>query len=108
MNFHNFVMNLHPDPKTLPETFRRLQCQIAFILDGSANVVWQPAIRVGDKSGTLKNHNFRLLVQPAYPRRRGRSSGDAADNHNFHLSYHLSTVVGNTTDIRRVCISYLL
>ncbi len=58
------------DPEHGTEHLFRGDQQTRLLLDHVPDVIWQPAVRVGDIRPALDHQDFRLLVQTAQTRRR--------------------------------------
>ena len=72
------------DVEAVAEALRCLQREFGSIGDGPADVVGQAAVGVAHVSGTLDHDDFGVLIQTAQTGRGGCSSGDAADDDDFH------------------------
>ena len=74
----------HIHPETGKEALWSLKGQFLRIFNHPTDVVGQTAVGIGDIAGTLKDHDFRLLVQPADTSRSGGSSRYAPYDNDLH------------------------
>ena len=72
------------DAEPGPELFRGHDHQRPTFGNDPADMVREPAIRVGNMGATLQQHDLRRLVQAPQARRRARAGGHAADNDCLH------------------------
>ena len=86
MNGGDLMTHPHIHPEAGEKALRRLERQGLRGLNGSADVIRQAAVGVGDIAGAFEDHDLRLLVQSAEPGRRRSASRYAADDDNFHVS----------------------
>ena len=72
------------DVEAVAEALRCLRVTFGAIGDGTADVVGQAAGGVFHKAGALDHDDLGVLIQTAQTGRGGCSSGDAADDDDFH------------------------
>ena len=72
------------DVEPRPELFLGHDQQRIAFRDDAAQMIRQPAVRVGDVAAALQQNDFHGFVQPPQPRRSACPRGDSADNQCFH------------------------
>jgi hypothetical protein len=78
-----FVLGSHVEVQRGAHMFRGYQQQTLAIGDGPADMVGQPAVRVGNVPITFQHNDARMFIEPSQARRGGHAGGHAADNHNL-------------------------
>ena len=87
----------HPGihPEAVTEALGGLQGQVLLFRNSAAHVVGQAAVGVGNIAALFHHDDFRLLVEPAQPRRAGRATGNATHNDDLHEISALLYLWGN-------------
>jgi len=82
---HNLAVGARIDVEHSFQAFGCCNQQFFTFINGTAQVVWQSAIRKGHIGSFLEHHNLCVLIHPAQSRCCTCPSGDTANNHYFHL-----------------------
>ena len=83
-NFGRLAARAHIDGEAVAEHLRGCDQEARLLLDDAADMVGQPAIRVGNVRPALHHQDFGALVEPAKARGTGCAAGHSTYDDDFH------------------------
>ena len=86
----NFMVDMRPDARTLPEFLRGHDDQFGTVVNFAGNKIGEAAVGEGDIRAALENVDFGVLINPAGFGGGGSASCHAPYNHNATRVFHKS------------------
>ena len=86
----NFVVDVRPDARTLPEFLRGHDDQFGAVVNFAGDEIREAAVGKGDIGAALENLDFGVFINPAGFGGGGSASGHAPDNHDATRVFHKS------------------
>ena len=85
-------VDAHVEVERRLERLRGVEEEFGGVFDLAADVVREPAVRVGDVLAALQHDDLGALITPAQARRRAHTTGDSSDDYYSHspLAFYLS------------------